>query len=135
MRLSFKTTWPWNNEKTNFVEKITRQPGFRPKIHTLREDPNERWKPGRKIDMTIGDRYHPMVFNSMVCKSTQSVHIYYDNFLFPMVPEVYIDGRELLSSEVFELAKNDGFDSLENFYRWFDQSKKLKLIHWTDFKY
>jgi len=33
------------------------------------------------------------------------------------------------------LSANDGFDSVEQFFQWFDKDFKGKLIHWTDYEY
>jgi len=33
------------------------------------------------------------------------------------------------------LAKNDGFESVEDFWKWFNVEKTFRCIHWTDFKY
>ena len=30
---------------------------------------------------------------------------------------------------------NDGFDSIENFLRWFNKDFEGKIIHWTGFRY
>ena len=33
------------------------------------------------------------------------------------------------------LAKNDGFDSVDDFFKWFDKDFNGKIIHWTNKKY
>jgi len=30
---------------------------------------------------------------------------------------------------------NDGFESLQDFFNWFNKPFRGKIIHWTDFKY
>ena len=37
--------------------------------------------------------------------------------------------------EIELLAKHDGFNSMEDFFKWFDKDFKGKIIHWTDFRY
>ena len=34
-----------------------------------------------------------------------------------------------------ELAKNDGFESVEDFFAYFNKDFKGKIIHWTDLQY
>lgn len=73
MILGFKTAFTWG-EPTHFVEKILKQPGFRPKTHTLRE--NFRFYPGIVINFATGvrtKRYKE--FYRDTCKSTQTVVI------------------------------------------------------------
>ena len=121
MVLGFKTQ---NNGKpTGFPEKIIAGT----KIHTLREDPNNRWQPGNGIQFATGVRtqkYH--MFMSGQCKLTTV-------------------------SEYAEFGMNDGFDSWSAFEFWFyplvekaiDKARKkgerpclkLKLIHWTEKRY
>lgn len=33
------------------------------------------------------------------------------------------------------LAKNDGFSGVKEFFEWFSEDFKGKIIHWTDLKY
>lgn len=133
MRLNFKTKFPWGNH-TWFKEKILKKPGFEPKIHTIRRDPKRRWKPGRKIDMCTGSRYKPVVFNSEECKSIQHIVIEWDEIR--ITPDIYIDGRLLTIQECLTLSRNDGFDSIVDFCRWFSETETdTIIIHWTDFKY
>lgn len=105
------------------------------KIHTIREDKTNRWKPGNKIQMATGVRTKNYnCFKTAVCISVQTIEIKY--FMgcgkFPIIK---IDGE--LLDENFELAlfQNDGFDSREDFFSWFDSDFKGKIIHWTYFKY
>lgn len=132
MILGFKTQFPWG-EPTYFVEKITMQPGFWPKIHTLRD--GERWKPGQSIQHATGVRTKQYnQFHSGTCISTQNVII--ANVEGLGIPVVYVDGRRLSHSEKLKFAMNDGFDTLADFARWFNKEVYvLQLIHWTNFKY
>ena len=43
--------------------------------------------------------------------------------------------RALSIEQMQELAVNDGFASLEEFFEWFSDSFKGKLIHWTEKRY
>jgi hypothetical protein len=146
MILPFKKIFPWGTS-TNFEEKILN--GI--KKHTFREDKKGRWKPGVLIHFATGVRtifYN--CFMKGICKSTQSVQInYFKSYTFLtykefMSLEVVIDGNLFYKLEngmvtfdngMIELAKNDGFDSREDFFKWFDEDFEGKIIHWTDLKY
>lgn len=122
-----------------------------PKLHTLRLDPNNRWKPGMKIHFVINNRtkkrfqFAPV----MEVKNVQEVEIrsyetdyrtganyttFLDNYRYK-VHKVSVDGRILGLREVSKLVLNDGFPSVEAFFRYFNEDVKLKLIQWTDLKY
>jgi hypothetical protein len=132
MILSFKTLFPWGTP-TNFIEKITRQPGFTPKIHTIRK--GKRWKPGNKIHFATGVRTkNYKQFNFGMCISTQHIAILKNPKGFITV---IIDYSRILDDEQKQkLATNDGFDSIEDFYKWFEAKGFTgQIIHWTTFKY
>ena len=136
MRIHFKLKLPWGTP-THFIEKITKQPGYLPKLHTIRHDPKGRWKAGRKMDMVTGSRFKAVVFHSEICKSVQEITIVWEarseRSLFPIIT---IDGKQLTVNQANELAKNDGFDDYIQFSRWFNfTNTDTVIIHWTDLKY
>lgn len=113
------------------------------KIHTLREDPKNRWHAGRNIQMATGVRSKKYAcFRADDCLSTQILYFMYN-------PEsnhltVSLEGGAPFTDVVkHQLAINDGFPDYEAFVDWFAPillkepffSKEFKLIHWTDFKY
>lgn len=113
------------------------------KIHTIREDKTDRWKPGILIDFFINCRQKNMFrFAPRVpVVDTQEVFMTYAH---SDLIQISIDGRELFGySERLEFAQNDGFDTWEDFFNYFypqimaaeKKVYKPKLIHWTDFKY
>lgn len=116
------------------------------KIHSIREDPHGRWKPGRKIHMATGVRTkNYFCFMEDICRSTQRIMIRYTNYRVPRV-YVFIGGKlvirlstvgKALNFEDFvnSLPRNDGFDSLGDFFEWFHSNFQGVIIHWTDFKY
>lgn len=123
---------------------------FTPKIHTIREDKNNRWKAGVMIDFFINCRTKSMFrfAPSIPVVSTQEVKIKYYNFYddYNKKVDVYVDdcflGQYYFSSinpnkesELIELAQNDGFDTVEDFFVYFNKDFKGKLIHWTDKRY
>ena len=119
--------------KTRFEEKIKK--GV--KLHTIREDPKDRWMKGRKIHFATGvrsSRYN--CFKKGVCKSVQKVVIYADpksiNF-----GSIEVDGRLLDPSEAEYFIINDGFDNADEFWWWFEPYGVFtgKVIHWTGLEY
>ena len=110
----------------------------KPKLHTIREDKKERWKPGTKIDFFINCRQKNMFRFAPVLPvvSVQKIEIVYDKvFGKTLYPEILIDNVKLHPMKLEELAQNDGFDSIEDFFAYFNEDFTGKLIHWTDLKY
>lgn len=110
-----------------------------PKIHTIREDKTNRWKKGNKIHFVIHNRTKDRFQFAPVieCTGVQKVRI------MPKDKKVYIQysihrGKSLwkLPDYVIEdLAINDGFDSVEDFWAFFDKPFSGKIIHWTEYSY
>jgi hypothetical protein len=48
---------------------------------------------------------------------------------------VLVDGRAIRDKQLEELAVNDGFKDLEQFFRWFNTDFAGKIIHWTKLRY
>lgn len=115
------------------------------KIHTIREDPHDRWKPGMKIHMATGVRTKNYdCFMEAECVSVE--YIFMSNV--PGVMEISIGDdpycdKYLYFDDKEKLARKDGFGSYAKFQDWFrplieNHPKKHfygKIIHWTDFKY
>ena len=127
---------------------------YTPKIHTFREDPYNRWKLGMSIQMvyrgpkySILDHFNKGIPELERCVSVQKIKIeWFSYHMKPLeimsikggtsrVPVVKIDDRELSGMELEKLAANDGFDSVEDFFRWFKRDWSGKCLHWTDFRY
>ena len=104
------------------------------KIHTIRMDKKKRWRKLMKIHYATGVRtknYNE--FKRGVCTGTQRIDIGWDG-------TIYIDKKLLSVSEAYQLARNDGFNGLQEMFDWFDNEHELPiedatLIHWTDFRY
>ena len=108
------------------------------KLHTIREDKNDRRQPGTKIDFFINCRQKNMFRFAPVLPvvSTQKIEIIYDKvFGKSIYPEVIIDEVRLHPMKLDEVAQNDGFDNLQDFFTYFNQDFKGKIIHWTNVKY
>ncbi len=115
--------------------------GLHPKITTIRKDEHNRWKPGMKIHFVINNRSKNFFQFAPVidCKSVQKIEIEYTNF--SKDPIIVIDGTHFYNEKigidhgVKQLAQNDGFDSVDDFFEYFNTDFTGKIIHWTDLKY
>lgn len=128
--------------KQQFREKILKGS----KIHSIRPDKSKRWKPGNIIHFATGARtkkYECFLIGE--CVSVQDIELrLYRSGLFL----ISIDGKLPLHIEpATELAKNDGFENIEDMYdllfNMYCRNKKkfkvltlkMRLIHWTNLKY
>lgn len=129
------------------------------KNHTIREDSSERWRAGMDIHFVINNRTkNRFQFAPVVkCVSVQEIEIkdvtstsYPNDFstkihltvsrgewtaTFTQAFSVKVDGVQLSHDKVSQLAINDGFNSFEDFFKYFNKDFKGKIIHWTDLKY
>ena len=115
-------------KETNFEQKIL--DGI--KLHTIRADVTNRWHPDMKIHFATGSRTNNYnCFKEGKCYATQNITI--------QGRCIYIDGRSkpLTDSKVEWLAINDGFDTVQDFWAWFDQYAPftVKIIHWSEISY
>lgn len=135
---------------------------YKSKIHTMREDPTDRWKVGSKIHFVINNRSKDRFQFAPVLEVTRIdyIEIEWVSFIELDFPIITISGNlcyqrwhdgtpyKLGRTErqspggkkaYFELldtlAKNDGFECREDFLAYFKNGFKGKLIHWTDYKY
>jgi hypothetical protein len=111
---------------------------YKPKLHTIRGDKNNRWKEGTKIDFFINCRQPNMFRFAPVLPvvRTQKIEIKYDKmFGKTLYPEILIDNVKLHPMKLDELAQNDGFDTIEDFFEYFNEDFMGKIIHWTDLRY
>lgn len=119
--------------KPQFVEPILNGS----KIHTIREDKNNRWKKFAPIQMATGVRTknYNCFNNNHHVTAIQSIKIVCS--IDPTIePEIIIDGNFLFKAEKEQLAINDGFKNLTDMMAFFDfQPFTGKIIHWTEFTY
>jgi hypothetical protein len=126
---------------SNLDELLTIKDGI--KIHTIRADTKNRWRVGMVIHFVVKNRT-PDRFQfapTIPVKYIQEIYIRWSG----TVVYVSIDGKpfyssltnkpEMLNHRMLFLAKNDGFDSVEDFFKYFNTDFKGKIIHWTDFTY
>ena len=115
------------------------------KIHTIREDAPNRWNKGRNIHFATGVRSKNYnCFKEGEVKSIQYVFMTYHEGRFELsIGNNRFYDTYLNFSEIELLAKNDGFENLEEFQKWFitliekhpEHHFSGKIIHWTNFKY
>jgi hypothetical protein len=144
---------------------------YKPKLHTFRLDPHDRWKAGMSIQMvyrgpkySIKDHFNKGIPELERCKSTQKVEIkwYKDKSWISEAAtlagiksknvKISIDGKECIHVSFNEvgfscagvnydrlihgdLFQNDGFYGVYEFFKWFNNDWKGKIIHWTDLRY
>ena len=107
-----------------------------PKLHTIRLDPHNRWRPGMKIHPVINNRSENrfQFAPTMLCMSTHRIDVVRKCNDID-VGWIYVDGKPITGDKIIKLAINDGFDSVEDFFNYFNKDFTGKLIHWTDLKY
>lgn len=140
------------NETTNFDVKwmmklvnsglfdFDKYDNVQPKIHTIRDDVHNRFRPGVIIDGFINSRTKKMlrIMPRVPIISTQKVFMTYN---FNDVIEISVNDKYICNT--LEFAQNDGFETWEDFFNFFypkimanpDKFYKGKIIHWTDLKY
>lgn len=175
MILSFKTKI--NGKPTFFVEKIhsgllqngvtnfegisfenkefdlQKLVGSEPKLHTIRRDKEDLWEKGTIIDFVIDNDSEQFQFAPQLpVISTQDIFITRRGYALEItIAKVgsYMgdDDFYLLHLEKELLAKNDGFDTYEDFVLYFLDKIEAngrqtgnfwysgKIIHWTDLMY
>lgn len=128
--------------KRQFPEKIL----IGEKIHTIRADIHNRWKEGRMIQFAIGVRTKQFqIFMLDVCTGTQKIEIKYnpgggvnvfiDDELFHYQTSWGLAWSPETKSKMDDLARSDGFNSISEFFQWFNKDFEGKLIHWTNKRY
>jgi hypothetical protein len=131
---NFFLEWNWDNEIiiTNLDDKFL-SADAKPKLHTIREDNANRWTAGTLIHFIINNRTPDRLQFAPVIPvvRTQKISIY-PNW---SGVTVQIDGLYKSLEEIKILAINDGFDSVEDFYAYFNRNFTGKIIHWTNLKY
>jgi len=97
---------------------------IKPKKLTIRDDPNNRWKPGRKIHFATGARTKNYeCFAEGECKEVKRITFLADfNVL-----QVFIDGDKVNTEEWNQLAQDDGFDNLGDFNKFHWNWDKMPL--------
>jgi len=116
---------------------------LKPKLHTIREDSHDQWEPGMTIQMVyrgagykIKDEFNKGIQELSKCVSVQKIRFEWHRRPYSINRcKVYIDDVIQNTEQVEILAINDGFDSIHDFFAWFEKNFTGKIIHWTDLRY
>ena len=130
----------WDGAWTEAAES-----NFKPKLHTIRRDEHNRWKAGVNIHFVINSRtkdrfqFAPVIpcVNVQTIEIREMIMTVHDCVRLKdgRVFTVRVDGKYLPMYRIVELAQNDGFESVEDFFKYFNRDFTGKLIHWTNLKY
>ena len=122
------------------------------KLHTIRryKEGEEPYKKGDKLQFTIDKTINLDI--EVECTLVQDIEIVYTPF--KNVITIYIDGEvkfigtksyssEYTFTSLFHgednfielLAKNDGFDSIQDFFKYFNTDFSGQIVHWNNLKY
>lgn len=115
------------------------------KIHTIRFDQHKRWKVGMSIQFATGVRTknYECFKRDAFCLGIQKIVIKHNKGDFKQTG-VWIDDKLIFAIDgvlhngtdiMTKLAKNDGFNDYNDFFKWFNKDFEGFIIHWTDFKY
>jgi hypothetical protein len=139
MRFAFRYSEFFKVDYNEFLSKIKE---VNPKHHTMREDSKERWSDFCLIHFFINVRTKLMFkfAPTLRVKSTQKVNITWTKAKKAMV---FIDDKCFYMQDfslegnhkMLHLAQNDGFETIEDFFTYFNEDFKGKIIHWTDLRY
>lgn len=79
-------------------------------------------------------RWSPVVFvdGKIFYRPYYSIGV---NYTIDFGKPTVVKSSPLIDFGIEELAKNDGFDSVEDFFRYFNSNFDGKIIHWTDYIY
>lgn len=104
------------------------------KLFTIRKDSEDLIQPGVEIGFfdEAGNEFAPVIR----CVSIQEIKIrWYSRFGdWRGDTLTFIDSIAVRGNVVEELARKDGFDSVEDFFTWYNEDFTGKIIHWTDLK-
>jgi hypothetical protein len=112
----------------------------KPKRHTIRRDEKQLWKAGNKIH-PVTDNRTPERFQfapTLECTGKERIIIVHPDMRSDRFkPFVVINGENIFPEDprMKELAINDGFDSVEAFFDYFDDYFEGWIIHWTPIRY
>ncbi|MBC8985185.1 hypothetical protein H9X96_05290 [Pedobacter sp. N36a] len=120
----FNRTWD-GDQYTEFLE---------PKIHTIRKDAYDVWRPGMEIVM-VTDKDGPEEFQFAPLLTCQHIQIVEMRKEENSAPQLRIDDQLFSAEALHQFAVNDGFQDAAALFSYFDDSFEGKLIHWTAFKY
>ena len=111
----------------NYKKEMERALANGVKLHTIRQKP-----------IAVGTMMNHIVYPyhkerrcvlSNFCKSTQMI------IIEPSSRTIKVDGRELSKVDIERVSINDGFETMDDFWTFFNEPYQGMIIHWTDTKY
>jgi hypothetical protein len=116
----------------------------KPKHHTIRY--GHRWREGMKIHFVTGNRtkhrhqFAPIVLVNgvqMIWISPSNKSVRVERHISPETQDwnTSFYWHTLNESKIAELAINDGFETVDHFWDYFNTESGGQIIHWTDLKY
>ncbi|MEL3904423.1 MAG: hypothetical protein P1P63_04860 [Treponemataceae bacterium] len=123
--------------KERFVEPILNGS----KIHTIRADRPNRWRMGKHIHFATGARTKNYnCFKTGRCYCVQKINIEWKHLNKAVVridDKIFgiYENQNRFDYQLQELANNDGFNRMSDFFDFFNVDFEGKIIHWTNFKY
>ena len=111
----------------NYKKELERALASDVKLHTIRQKP-----------IAVGTMMNHIVYPyhkerrcvlTNFCKSTQMITIE------PSSRIIKVDGMVLSKVNMERLSKNDGFETMEDFWTFFNEPYQGMIIHWTDTRY
>lgn len=111
----------------NYKKEMERALASGVKLHTIRQKP-----------IAVGTMMNHIVYPyrkerrcvlSNFCISTQMITIE------PSSRIIKVDGMVLSKVNMERLSKNDGFETMEDFWTFFNEPYQGMIIHWTDTRY
>jgi hypothetical protein len=145
--LQSKENGNWSTEiyKEKFPYDYDWVPVFmkaKPKIHTIRDDKHDRWKPSKLIhfEQWTDKAYKSKCYHFAPlapCVGVQKIRIELigSHKHKDLGASVFIDDIFQYMDQIEKLAQNDGFKSVDDFFKWFNKDYSGKIIHWTDLIY
>lgn len=112
----------------NYKKEMERALASGVKLHTIRQKPIAVGTMMNHIVYPYHKKERRCVLSNF-CTATQIISI------DPDARTIFIDGKEQSKSDMERLAKNDGFETTDDFWTFFNRPYQGMIIHWTDTKY
>lgn len=122
-----------NSKTIDEIEGYRNRSLIHPKLHTIREDKSNRWRPGMNIHFVVNNRTKDRLQFAPILKCIHTQEIEISNSSNGR--SVIVDSLTLSFHGIKSLALNDGFPNMDSFFNYFRDGFKGKIIHWTNTRY
>lgn len=112
----------------NYKKEMERALASGVKLHTIRQKPIAVGTMMNHIVYPYHNKERRCVLSNF-CTSTQNISI------DPDARAIFVDGKKQSKSDMERLAKNDGFETMDDFWTFFNEPYQGMIIHWTNTKY